>query len=129
MSYLSTREQQKTNLIIFGILLGKFISLWILLAWTICMPSLLCINLVILLMEFSVEIQAWTQFFFHRSSTSCSISCTCWACFFEQHIYRYVTNYIQTSWKDNIFLSFLFCFLINYDHFILCKATSLIICR
>ena len=126
MAYLSTRIQPKTNLIIFGTLLGKFISLWILVAWTICLPSL-CVNLLTLLMEFSVEIQAWTQFFFHRSSTTCSISCTCCACFFEQHIYRLVTNYIRTSWKDNTFLSF--SFLINYDHFILCKVTSLIICR
>ena len=33
MNYLSTQIQPKTNLIIFGILLGKFISHWILLAY------------------------------------------------------------------------------------------------
>ena len=48
MNYLSTQMQPKTNLIIFGILLSKFISHWIITnyIWTIYVPSFHCIRLM-----------------------------------------------------------------------------------
>ena len=72
MNYLSTQMQPKTNLIIFGILLSKFISHWIITnyIWTIYVPSFHCIRLMTFVridgvFFFFVGTQVWTHFVLH----------------------------------------------------------------
>ena len=73
MNYLSTQMQPKTNLIIFGILLSKFISHWIITnyIWTIYVPSFHCIRL----MTF-VRIDGVFFFFLLEHRFELTLSCT-----------------------------------------------------
>ena len=101
MNYLSTQIQPKTNLIIFGILLGKFISHWIITNYNFNMCVFYSLH------QINDICNNWWSFCF-LVATQVWTHCLALNQDFMLNLLR-MLHMLQTSWKrDNLFCVFFF---------------------